>query len=179
MTRYVVMGSTGTGKTTFAARLARKLNVPHIEGDTLIWLPGWQRRAPADFAADVERQTAAEAWVFDGCYSDAVMQPVWERAQTIIWLDYPRWQIHWQVFKRCIGDIISGRNVWNGNRETWKRAFFSRQSILLYSLKSYGEHRRAFMEIVEARHKQGQTVQAFRSATQAENFLNSLYLNHR
>jgi adenylate kinase family enzyme len=36
-----VVGSTGSGKTTFARALAEKLGVPHVEIDALFWQRGW------------------------------------------------------------------------------------------------------------------------------------------
>ena len=37
----LVMGVSGSGKTTYARKLASQLNVPHIELDTLYWGPDW------------------------------------------------------------------------------------------------------------------------------------------
>ena len=39
--RTVVVGTTGSGKTTVAAELARRLGVSHVEMDALYWGPDW------------------------------------------------------------------------------------------------------------------------------------------
>jgi len=85
--RIVVVGTTGSGKTTLAGELARRLEVPHVELDALHWEPGWTE-APTDlFRERVTHALSGEAWVADGNYS-AVRDIVWSRADTIVWLDY-------------------------------------------------------------------------------------------
>ena len=39
LTRVVVVGTTCSGKTTYAGRLARALGAQHVELDALYWLP--------------------------------------------------------------------------------------------------------------------------------------------
>lgn len=62
-----MVGSSGSGKTTVAKVLARRLGVPHIELDALHHGPGWTVRD--DFVADIDRMSATDAWVIDGNYS--------------------------------------------------------------------------------------------------------------
>ncbi len=40
--RIVVIGASGSGKTTFSNQLAGKLAYNHIELDAIHWLPDWQ-----------------------------------------------------------------------------------------------------------------------------------------
>ena len=73
MTRTVLLGNSGSGKSTLAARLARAGACPHLDLDTLAWLPVQppQRRPIADSARDIAAFVDAnEHWVIEGCYAD-------------------------------------------------------------------------------------------------------------
>ena len=88
--RILILGRTGSGKTTLARELAAALGVPHVELDALYFGPDLSR-APLDVLR--ERTSAAiagERWVTDG-NKRAVRDLVWPRADTIVWLDYPVW----------------------------------------------------------------------------------------
>src|SRR4051812_39556541 len=97
--RFVVIGISGSGKTTFARRLAARLGVRYVELDSLYWLPEWTMRDLAGFRELVAEAVAAEAWVTDGNYT-AVRDLVWPQATAIIWLNYPLRTVLWQLFRR-------------------------------------------------------------------------------
>src|SRR5687767_2294380 len=89
MRRILVIGSSGTGKSTLARQMGPKLGLPVIHLDQEYWQPGWVATEPAAWQARVERLVAREAWVMDGNYSGtfAIRVP---RADAIVWLDLPR-----------------------------------------------------------------------------------------
>lgn len=49
--RIAVVGASGSGKTTFARRLAERLGIPHIELDAIHWGPDWTPARDDDFRA--------------------------------------------------------------------------------------------------------------------------------
>lgn len=139
MQRIVIIGSTGSGKSTLGRALAARLGVPHTEMDTLHWLPGWIERDDATFRELVDAFTAQPAWVIDGNYSVA-RDLVWPRADTLIWLDYSFPRTAWQLLRRTRRRVFDGERCCNGNEESLARSL-GRDSILLWLLKTYWRNR--------------------------------------
>lgn len=144
--RIAIVGVTCSGKTTLARRLAQMYELAHIEMDALNWQPGWQPAPKEVFRGRVDAATSAPAWVTDGNYKEA-RDLTWGRAQTLIWLDYPLPLTFWRLLRRTLLRILKREALWGGNRETWGNAFFSRDSLFLYQIKSHGKHRRSYPEV--------------------------------
>nr|CAC80912.1 NikN protein [Streptomyces tendae] len=116
--RIVVGGISGAGKTTLAAALAGALDIRHIEMDALYH---GARLDPSDGVADdVERATRAPAWICDAQYHWVVGDLLGERADTFVWLDLPRRTVMRRVLLRSVVRAATGRELWHGNRETWR-----------------------------------------------------------
>lgn len=142
MRRVSVIGSVGSGKSTFARALADKLGVPYVELDTLHWDPGWTAADDALMRGRVRRAIAGDAWVIDGNYWRKIGGLVWTRADTVIWLDPPWLLTFLRVLARTIRRASSHAELFNGNRETLREAFFSRESILLFAIRTARGRRR-------------------------------------
>ncbi|MQS16960.1 adenylate kinase [Streptomyces kaniharaensis] len=118
MKRVIITGSSGAGKTTMAAALAAQLGLPRAELDALHHGPGWVKRP--EFEADVDRFTAGPAWVCEEQYYGVLGGLLWERADTLVWLDLPRRTVTRRVVSRSLLRVLTRRELWNGNRETWR-----------------------------------------------------------
>jgi adenylate kinase family enzyme len=123
MRRISVVGNSGSGKTTTAARIAAALGIPHLELDAVFHQADWQPLPREEFRAVVAEFAAADAWVIDGNYDSAVRDLVWERADTVIWMDLPRQRIMRQLIARTLRRMASGTVLWNGNRESWSNLY--------------------------------------------------------
>ncbi len=134
--RIAVVGVTGSGKSTLADALARRLGLARVEIDALFWQPGWREPDKQEFRARLSAALPADgAWACDGNYGET--RPlVWSRAQAVIWLDYPLAVCLWRVTRRTLQRIRSRELLWGSNRETWREAFFSPDSLLLYAITS-------------------------------------------
>jgi adenylate kinase family enzyme len=116
--RISIVGNSGCGKSTLAARLAERLGVPHLELDAVFHQPGWTELDLATFQSRVRDFAAQPAWVIDGNYRSRLDDAVWQRADTVVWLDYPRWIVMSRVLRRTFRRLITRAQLWNGNRES-------------------------------------------------------------
>ncbi|MCX7750264.1 MAG: AAA family ATPase [Candidatus Bipolaricaulota bacterium] len=171
--RISVVGTTGAGKTTLGRALAEGLGVPFIELDALAWLPGWTGRPVPELRALVEERTAAPAWVVDGNYS-AVRDIVWARADTVVWLDYPFWRVFLQLLRRTLRRSLRREELWSGNRETLRQAFLSRESILLWAIRTHRRRRREYAGLLARPEHAHLTVIRLRSPQEAWRWLSGV-----
>jgi adenylate kinase family enzyme len=171
--RMVVVGTSGAGKTTFAAALARWLQVPHVEIDALYWfLPGWQPPPPAEFRARVARALAGQTWVADGNYS-AVRDLTWGRADTLVWLDYPLPLVLWRLVCRTARRVMRRETLWGTQREDL-RVHFGKDSLVLYAVKTHHARRRRFDRLLAAGAFAHLHVYRLRSPREAARWLSAL-----
>ena len=84
------MGSSGSGKSTFAQKLSALTGIPIISLDALFWKPGWTPSDAAEFDARVAEAMNAPRWIMDGDYLGHVGNLRREWADTVIWFDLPR-----------------------------------------------------------------------------------------
>jgi len=140
MQRILVIGTTGSGKTTLARALAARLGLPHAEQDAWNHLPGWQEAPREQFRAQVAAFTAQPAWVMDGNYSKA-RDLGWTRADTLVWLDYPGQVVFSRLLTRTLRRIVFRQELWNGNREHLRNAVKA-DSPLPWFFKTHWRRRR-------------------------------------
>lgn len=117
-----MVGTSGAGKSTAGRQLALDLGVRFIELDSIYHQPGWVPLAPEEFRRQVAAAVAGDGWVIDGNYS-AVRPLVWERADTVVWLDLPRRTVMRQIIWRTLRRVAFRAELWNGNRERWANLF--------------------------------------------------------
>ena len=98
--RILILGRTGSGKTTLARQLAAALHVPHIELDSLYFGSDFSTAPLPVLRERTRAAVAGERWVTDG-NKRAVRDLVWPRADTIVWLDYPFSVSVWRLAKRA------------------------------------------------------------------------------
>jgi len=118
MDRVLVAGISGAGKTTFARSLSARLGLPRYELDALHHGPGWVKRP--EFEADVAAFSTGPRWVTEDQYGRFLGDLLWDRADTVIWLDLPRRTVMWRVIRRSVARALTQRELWNGNRENWR-----------------------------------------------------------
>ena len=166
--RVNVVGTSASGKSTFARRLAERLGVPLIELDALHWGPNWTEVPDELMRQRVRAATAGDAWVVDGNYA-AVREVTWARVELVVWLDYSLPTILRRYLVRTLRRVGRREELWSGNRERLAEHLFSRDSLLLWILTTYRRRRREYPRLLASR--PDIAVTRLRSPAEAERWL--------
>jgi adenylate kinase family enzyme len=175
--RVSVVGNSGSGKSRLASRVAQVLGVPYIELDAIHHLPGWEPIDPALFAATVGEIAETDGWVIDGNYRTVVVEgPVWARADTVVWLDLPRWRVMSQVIRRTLTRLVRREELWNGNREPLRTlwAWNPERSIIRWAWTRHATYVERYERAMASPSFQHLEFLRFRSHEEAERWLESL-----
>ena len=137
-------GTSGSGKSTFAAELARRLDLPYVELDALHHGPNWSEPTDEGFRARVREamEAAPDGWVIDGNYEGKLDDLVLREADRIVWLDLPLRLKLRRLWRRTMERIRDDLELWGGNRESWRGAFWGRESLFWFMVKTHFRHRR-------------------------------------
>jgi len=145
--RISVVGTCGAGKTTTARALAKRLGFAHVELDALSWGPNWTMRPDDAFRAAVAAAAAGDCWVIDGNYSRS-RDIVWARADTVVWLDYRFARVFTRLLWRTLRRAFTREELWHGNRESLRMSLLSRESILLWAIKTHRRRKHEYPELL-------------------------------
>ena len=172
--RIWVVGTTGSGKTTFARKVETRLGIPRVEMDAITWGPGWQGLDKADrpeFERRVLAATSGDSWVCDGNYTmHDLMLP---RATHVVWLDYSRARIMYRVIKRSIIHALNGRELWSGNREDWRR-WLNADHPIRWAWSTHARRRKRYDERLSGGAVAHATVWRLRKPSEAHACLDAL-----
>ena len=143
--RINVIGTSGSGKTTFGRELASVLKIPFIELDAIFWGSDWTEPDDSELFPKLIAALAGDNWVLDGNYS-RTKDIKWERVEAVIWLDFSFPRTVAQAVKRAMSRIISQEELWSGtgNRESLKK-LFSRDSIVLWTIQTYSRRKKRIL----------------------------------
>jgi adenylate kinase family enzyme len=144
--KIAVVGTSCTGKTTIARRLAEHHGVPHVELDALHWGPNWAPCPTEEFRVRVREAMSHCGWVTDGSYYGKLGDSVLQQADLVVWLDLPFRTVARRVWTRTLRRIRDREELWAGNRETWRDAFFSRDSLFVWVVTTHRSRRRRYLE---------------------------------
>ncbi|WP_335872667.1 topology modulation protein [Bacillus sp. 2205SS5-2] len=109
MKKILVMGiSAGVGKSTFARKLAEKINIDVYHLDTMYWKSGWKEASLEEFSTKQKEIVEKDVWIIEGNYrsTNHIRIP---HADTIIYLELPLYLCLFRVIKRYFTNIGQNR----------------------------------------------------------------------
>lgn len=169
MQRVLVMGSSGSGKSTFARRLSVMTGIPTVSIDALFWKPGWVESDKDEFERRMIEAARAPRWIMDGNYTrHGAGELRRELSDTIIWFDLPRSTCMLGIFKRIAGSYGQVRpEMAEGCPEKIDLEFFR-------YVWSYRQQQRPKLIEYFAGLRADQSLVCFTDRTQADDYLKRL-----
>lgn len=179
MKRINVIGTTGSGKTTFARNLAEQLGYPCVHMDELFWRANWTESPDDEFFPRVADALSGNTWVLDGNYS-RTSAIKWERVDTIIWLDFGFFRTLTQLVWRTIARACSRQELWpgTGNTESFSKSFLSRESIIVWFFRSYWKNRSRYSSLMQSEQLEHVRMYRLRSRNEAREFVRNSHNTH-
>jgi adenylate kinase family enzyme len=164
----MVLGCSGSGKSTFARGLAERTGLPMVSLDALFWRPGWVESGREEFRSRVAAALTSEGWIADGNFLSAAGDLRLPHADTVFLFDLPRWR----CMTGAVGRIASsyGRvrpEMAPGCPERWDWDFL--RYIWMYRRRKRPELLAALTVL-----RPDQTLHVFTSRRQADAFLAAL-----
>lgn len=147
--RILVLGTSGSGKTTVGLAAAERLGVRFVELDSIRHQAGWVELPDEKFRDVVGNITAEDSWVIDGNYR-VVRDLTTSRATQIVWVNPPLHAVMAQVVRRSLSRAVFRTELWNGNREPWHFMFRGDHPIR-WAWTTYDRRQREYVQAMDAR----------------------------
>lgn len=109
--KIAIIGNGGGGKTTLSRRLGELHGVPVTHVDTIQFVAGMNVRPLAETRAILGEITAREKWLIDGFGPLDMIDARFEKAERVIFVDFPLWRHYWWCTKRQV------KSLWSPRRE--------------------------------------------------------------
>jgi aminoglycoside phosphotransferase (APT) family kinase protein len=141
----VIIGNSGSGKSSYATQLARLHDLVHLDLDSIFWEPHQiaVARPAVEVRADLERFLAQRArWVIEGCYGE-VAAPALDRCTELVFMNpglaaclANNRRRPWEPDKY---DSTADQECMRAQLLAWVEAYYTRSGP-----QSYAFHRRLF-----------------------------------
>jgi adenylate kinase family enzyme len=166
MKRVVVIGSGGSGKSTFSRKLGAATGLEVIHLDSVFWRPNWQSTPKDEWESKVRELVKRDSWIMDGNFG-GTRAIRFDACDTVIFLDLPRPVCMYRVIKRAI--VFRGRSrpdMAEGCREKIDLEFLG---------WVWNFRKRSRSRIVDdLRRLSGKSIHVLRSKREAESFLTKI-----
>ena len=168
MTRVMIIGGNGSGKSTFAKQLHTITGLPLVHLDRLLWYGNWQTRTREEFDALLGAELEKDVWIIDGNYNRTIPKRL-SYCETVFYFDFSTLRCLWGVTWRVLTNLGRVRDDMGGDcRERFDFSFY--KSILGFNKK----HRKRYHAMMQEAREQGKTVVIFHNRRQVKRYLNML-----
>lgn len=126
MSKILIIGTSASGKSTFARELARKMDLPIFHADAIMWNPGWVYIGDEQTNVKIKEIIDQEKWILEGWIDKKVQLDVFTKADLIIYLNFSPFVTSWRYIKRYLAHRTHPRPELPGSPEKFSFEFLWR-----------------------------------------------------
>ncbi len=166
MKRILIIGNAGSGKTTFAKKLAARLELPLVHLDKLYWFGEWEHLTRDEFDTLLQKELEKSEWIIDGNFNRTISHRL-KYCDTVFYFDLPVVTCIAGITKRILKNHGKVRDDMGGNCVE----YFDKQKISLYKnvISFNKEHRKNYYKLLE--NTKDVKIVVFKSRRQADKYL--------
>lgn len=169
MKRVMIIGFSGTGKSTLAAKLGKIMNVKPVHLDAIHWLPNWVEETRENEIEKLKPILENERWIIDGNYGRLLWNERLEKADTVIFIDVNRFVSFKNAFLRSRKYKNQTRpDMGEGCNEKFDLEF------MYWILYEGRKNRRRYIEAVNSASLAGKETHVFKSINETNKWLKGL-----
>ncbi len=169
MNRILIIGNSGSGKTTFAKSLSRKFDLPLVHLDKLFWIGEWQHISRDKFDLLLQNELEKDKWIIDGDFSRTLLHRL-KYADTVIYFDLPIITCLWGATVRVFKNFGKTRIDMGGNCPE----FFDKHKLDLYKAIIVYNKKRKKENFKLLKQQNNAEVFIFKNRKQIHKFLNNI-----
>jgi len=121
--RIVVVVVSASGKSSFSRKLSKKINVPVFFMDSIMWKSGWNYIGDEETAKKINEVSNNTEWIIEGYIVKKERTFLFEKSDTIIYLDYSPVVASWRYIKRWWKNRTHARPELEGSPEKFSFKF--------------------------------------------------------
>lgn len=147
MKRVIIIGGNGSGKTTFAYKLAEKIQLPLVHTDSIYWQDNWKSVSKEKFDEILQTELNKDDWIIDGNNIRSIPERI-KACDTVFYFDFPSLVCLWGVFSRCVKNYGKSRSDIGGYCPERVDFRFYKQALLF----NRRNRKKLYSMIEEAKH---------------------------
>lgn len=169
MKRILIIGNAGSGKTTFALKLAQKTGIPLVHLDKIYWSGDWEHIEKNEFDNILQKELEKPEWIIDGNFNRTLPHRL-KYCDTVFYFDVPIITCIWGVTKRILKSYGKTRSDMGGNCPE----YFDKQKLTLYRnvIQFKKQHSKKYNHMLNS--TEGIKVIRLKNRHQAKLFLKSV-----
>lgn len=102
MKKIFIFGGIGSGKTSLAKEISRKLNLPYYSTDNLIFNSNWERVSNKERDNKLKKIIKSNKWIIEGTHKREWILPAFKKADFVVILSISKFILIKRIISRHI-----------------------------------------------------------------------------